>query len=419
MLLSLGGVPEWHLHAPGHAHHRAVLGDLDVVERRRLLRAGRGQLLVREADREAARVVLAHLGVGVARRRPLAEPRHVHAEDVVAGVALRHPVGDDEAHAAALAEARHHRAGDPEVRQPRHRPDQGVAVGGEGEGAVDHLLDPGVLQGRIVAEAGLQRRGDPVEVRLQQLVAEVPGRGFRRPWLAGLLVGAEQHAAALLPRVDLAGQVEDADHLAPRGRVELRHRLDRLGQQVHVLHREQRQLEPDHPPDLARPEAAGVDDVLGLDGAVLGDDVPGAVGLLGQLDDAVAEHDRRAERLRRLGVGVGGAGRVEVALDRVPERADEVARVHQREHRRRLAGGDDLGLHAEAAPLGVGEPQEVHALGRAGHHHAAGQVQPARLAGELLELAVEPDGIGLELRDVRVAVQRVEAAGGVPGRAAK
>ena len=124
MLLSLGGVPEWHLHAPGHAHHRAVLGDLDVVERRRLLRAGRRQLLVREADREAARVVLAHLGVGVARRRPLAEPRHVHAEDVVAGVALRHPVGDDEADAAALAEARHHRAGDPEVRQPRHRPDQ-------------------------------------------------------------------------------------------------------------------------------------------------------------------------------------------------------------------------------------------------------------------------------------------------------
>ena len=66
------------------------------------------------------------------------------------------------------------------------------------------------------------------------------------------------------------------------------------------------------------------------------------VGLLGQLDDAVAEHDRGAELLRRLGVGVGGAGGVEVPLDRVPERADEMRWVDQREHRRRLGGGDDL-----------------------------------------------------------------------------
>ena len=151
--------------------------------------------------------------------------------------------------------------------------------------------------------------------------------------------------------------------------------------------------------------------------AVLGDDVPGAVRLLGQLDHAVAQHDGGAERLRRLGVGVGGAGRVEMALDRVPERADEVARVHQREHRRRLGGRDDLGVHAEAAALGVGEPQEVHPLRAAGQHHAAGQVQAAGLAGQLLELAVERDGVGLQLGDVGVAVQRVEPARRVPGRA--
>ena len=48
-----------------------------------------------------------------------------------------------------------------------------------------------------------------------------------------------------------------------------------------VLHREHRQLEPDHPADLAGPQPAGVDDVLGVDGSVLGDDVPGAVARAG------------------------------------------------------------------------------------------------------------------------------------------
>ncbi len=68
-------------------------------------------------------------------------------------------------------------------------------------------------------------------------------------------------------------------------------------------------------------------------------------------------------------------------------------------------------------PLAWVSAQEVHPLGAVGHHHAAGQVQAAGLAGDLLELAVEPDGVGLELGDVGVAVQGVEAAGGVPGRA--
>jgi hypothetical protein len=73
------------------------------------------------------------------------------------------------------------------------------------------------------------------------------------------------------------------------------------------------------------------------------------------------------------------------------------------------------GLHAEIAALGVGEAQEIHALGRVGQHHAAGQVQAAGLAGDLFQFLVEIDRVGLQLGDVGVAVERVEAAGGVPG----
>ena len=111
------------------------------------------------------------------------------------------------------------------------------------------------------------------------------------------------------------------------------------------------------------------------------------------------------------------AGRVEMAFDRIPHGADEIGLVHQREHRLRLGRRDQLGVHAEIAALGVGKAQEVHALGGVGEHHAAGQVQRAGLAGNLLQLLVELHRIGLQLGDVGIAIQRVEAAGRMPGRA--
>ena len=60
-------------------------------------------------------------------------------------------------------------------------PDQRVAVGREGEGAVDDALDPGAAEHRVALEGGVERFGDPVEVVVQQLVAEVPGGAVDRP----------------------------------------------------------------------------------------------------------------------------------------------------------------------------------------------------------------------------------------------
>jgi hypothetical protein len=247
-------------------------------------------------------------------------------------------------------------------------------------------------------------------------VAEIPRRVDRRPWLARLLVRAEQHAVALLARVDLALEVERADDLAAGVAVERLDLGDRLGQEIHVLHREHRQFDADHAADLAGPQAAAVDHVLGLHRALLGDDVPRAVCLLRQLGDTVPQHDLGAELPGGLGVSDGRARRIEMAFDRVPHGADEMALVHQREHRLGFRRRDQLSVHAEIAALGVGKAQEVHALGRVSEHDAAGQMQRAGLARNLLQLLVEAHRIGLQLGDVGVAVQRVEAAGGMPGR---
>ena len=88
-------------------------------------------------------------------------------------------------------------------------------------------------------------------------------------------------AAALLADVDLAAEVERHRHLVA-GRRDVGGDLGHvLGDQVDVLHGEDRQLDADHPPDLARPQAAGVDDVLGVDDvAALDADVPRPVRAL-------------------------------------------------------------------------------------------------------------------------------------------
>jgi transposase len=47
-----------------------------------------------------------------------------------------------------------------------------------------------------VLEGDLERGGDAVEIRVEELVAEIPGRVDRRPRLALALIGAEQDAGA-------------------------------------------------------------------------------------------------------------------------------------------------------------------------------------------------------------------------------
>ena len=67
---------------------------------------------------------------------------------------------------------------------------------------------------------------------------------------------------------------------------------------------------------------------------LLGDDVPGAVRRAASAPTTRLRSTISAPlMLRRLGIGVGGAGGVEMALDRVAHGADEVALVDQREHR--------------------------------------------------------------------------------------
>ncbi len=406
-----GGVPERVFEAPGGAED-GVGGLHAVIEGRGAERAGGREFLVGEGDAEAAAVVFADLGVGPGERGPVAVAGDIHGPDVEAGIAVGHPAGQRQADAAALAEAGHDAAGDPVVGQAADRADEGVAVCGEGEGAVDDALDAGLFQPGEVAEADLEVAGDAVEVRRQEFGLEVPRRGDGGPGDAFVFVGAEEDAAAFLTEVDFAFEVDGVGEFA------IRQVVDVLGDEVLVLHGEDGEFEANHAADFAGPEAAGVDDVLGDDGALVGHHVPEAVGAPVGFEDAGAAVDFGPGQGGAFGVGVGDAGGVDMAFQRVPHGADELGFVEQRQEFGGFVDGDEFGVHAEIGASCGGHLEPVHAVPGAGEHDAAGHVDAAGLAGDAFDLGVELDGIFLQLGDVGVAVQRVHAAGGVPGGAA-
>ncbi len=181
-----------------------------------------------------------------------------------------------------------------------------------------------------------------------------------------------------------------------------------------MLHGEHRQLEADHAADLARPQSAGIDHVLGFDRALLGHDLPTAVGFLVKLGHAVVEDDLGTGEPRGLRIGMRRAVGIEMALDGIPECTDEVALVDQRQQLFCFRRGDDLRLHAEIAPARMRHLQPIEPLGGIGKLQPAGQMQSAGLTGDRLDVLIEIDRIGLQLGDVRIGVQRVEAAGRVP-----
>ena len=217
----------------------------------------------------------------------------------------------------------------------------------------------------------------------------------------------------LLAEIALAGRV----HAVRKLGVALVDLGEVVGDEVLMLHRVARQVDAGHLAHFARPQPRRVDDVLGVHGALRGHHVPASVGARVELADRIAQHDLRPLHARPPGVRLGGAGGVEVTVERIVERPEQSLGVRDRGEPRDLHRPHDLGLESHVAVLGALGLEEVEAVRVRCEGEPAHVMQSARLAGELLELAIEPDGVALEGRHVGVRVQGVEAAGGVPGRA--
>ncbi len=272
---------------------------------------------------------------------------------------------------------------------------------------MDHALDASALKNREATIGEVDRGLDLGVILLEQLLAEGPGRAIDAPGLAGALVEADAEAAALLAQVGLATRIHDMRELLPA-----RHNFgDVVRDEVLVSHGQQRQVDAGHGGDLTCPESGSVDDMLGMDRALLGHHVPGAVGAGVGLENAVVQDDLGAAESGGLGVGVGRAVGVEVAVERVPECADDAVGVDQPVgHLGHLGRRQDGGVEAHVAVLRAFGLEHVEPLGSVGEGDAADVVEAAGLAGQRLQFLVEAD---------RVALQRVETARRVPRRSAR
>ena len=184
-------------------------------------------------------------------------------------------------------------------------------------------------------------------------------------------------------------------------------RRDRLGDEVVVLHRLNGERGARHLPHLARPQPAAVHDVLGMDRAARRDHVPRAVRPLVRLHHRGVREVLRAVDAGRLGEGVGRAGRIEIAVELVPERRVIVLRVDQRMALRHLPGRDELLVEPHVARLGALALQIIVPVPRRGEIEAAGVVQADGLTRGLLDLLVEVDRIALQAGDIRIRRKRV------------
>ena len=312
-----------------------------------------------------------------------------------------------------MRKTRHDTAGRPVILEAGHRAYQGVAVGAEGERTVDHFTDTGIRQRRKAAKTFLERVGQPVERGRQKLGgAIIPRCPLDRPWRGLFLVDAEKYATLFLAQIDLAIEIEHQRHLG-LGILELG---KILGEQIMMLHGHDGQIDARHETDLARPQAARIDHMLRDDRAAIRDHEPAVRGVL-ELDDPGVPIDLGAVEARRLRKRMGGAARIQVSLQRVEYGSHHRRGVDQRTELGNFPRTHEPGVETEyAVTRPVGAQQFPALLGRS-HVQTAREVQPDVLAGKRLEFPVEPHRVGLQFRDVGIAVERVKAARRMPARA--
>ena len=187
------------------------------AEGKRLGLPGRSSLEIVSGEKgsRAVTLLLVELAVAKPGDKPRAPHWHRDFEECIYVLS-----GEGETHATALTESCHHAACAPIIFQPTHRADQGIAVRSECKRPIDDFLDAGLFECGKVLKRDLERRHDPLDVGLQQLVAEGPRRLVLGPGLARLLVGADEHPASFLAQVELAVEIDGVDDLPARAAVD-------------------------------------------------------------------------------------------------------------------------------------------------------------------------------------------------------
>ena len=329
-----GGVPVGALPAQQLAEHRPG-GRNPVVQRAAAQPADAGALLVGPVDlvREVQGLgdaLLEETPVGLVR----GDPAGIGLGQVERRAPVHDPVGQDRAGPGAGQEAdRVEPGGDEAVAQPGGLAEVVEAVRGEALRPAEMQPDTGVGQHRQPLHHVLVERPEVVPVLGQAGELRVGGDAARGPGIAARLEEADHEPGALVPHVRVVRGGLDRRQAGRKAG-------DRLGDDVVVRERLERDADAGQRAELASPHAGGGHHVLGLDVPVLGGDAgdpPVAAGDPGHLR---VLDDPHAVLAGARGQGHGGVGGVAPPVVRVVHRPGEVPGVQRREQLDRLLRGD-------------------------------------------------------------------------------
>ena len=341
-----------------------------------------------------------------------AEPADIDLAEVHRRLAGDDPFGESASGTAGAGDTdRVEAGGEEQAGQLGRLAEDVLVVGREALRAVDERLDPGPLQRRHPRQRAFHDRPEMLPVLVQQREREAVGDALHAPGLGFGLEAADDQPSDFLLVVGVAVGIGHRRQAGPDGRDLLRH-------DVHVLGRVERHADPAGGGQPMAPHAGAQDHDLA--GDVAGGRAHAArAAVLGQ----DADHRRRLEDAgaapaRALGQRLGGVGGIGLGVARQPQRSGEVVGAHRRPQPAGFAGGDDLGIHAEAPRRGRQAPDLLEAFAGAGHHKAAIAPVSGRLAGLPLERGVELVAVAGEVGQGLAGAQARDEPGSVPCRAA-
>ena len=281
---------------------------------------------------------------------PATKPAWVQARHVDLTLAMHDPLRQILATARPLGDADRRATALPEIAQARRWTQQRIGVWRMGNGAVDDALDATFAPDRHAFQGSFHPGADAVQFVGEQLILAVPFRiaaPIRPGFLGSLrLINADQARFLLLPVIGRWIGVAHYRHFTIR----VDELLDRLGDNVMVLHIGDRHIGSDPLIDQPRITAPGIDHMLTGHGSLFCHDLPFAAGQLHNIQHAIPAFNLCTPIACALCQRIATARRVNMAVIQRPGSGKHAGRIDMGVDRLDLIGADNL--HTEPDQLG-------------------------------------------------------------------